>query len=91
MMELSQSYLQLANTGTSIPKIRPIRSITSQGVLVPLSSMDTQQKRYISLTATDMLWKILSHASYMPTTWYRLHNLPLQHFALKTGTTDKKV
>jgi hypothetical protein len=27
----------------------------------------------------------------MPTTWYRLHNLPLQHFALKTGTTDKKV
>ncbi len=92
MIELSQAYLQLATTGEKVPTINPLLAITtSQGNSVYKRDNAQYLPKIIPTTVGDMIWNILSKKEYMPSAWYWLHNLPLNHIALKTVTTNKKI
>jgi membrane peptidoglycan carboxypeptidase len=93
MLELAQAYSQLSSTGDQQYFINPILSITDpQGNIIYQKEQNQQSiKKVIPDSVAQNLRDILSNKDYMPEAWWAWRLLPLDHFALKTGTTDKKL
>lgn len=90
-MQLAQSYIQLSITGNTYPLINPILSITTNQGKTIYTKPATRFTKQIPDGVADMIRQILATSLYMPENWRRLHDkLPLQHIALKTGTSDIK-
>ncbi len=98
MLQLAQAYSELAHSGSFIPWINPILEIRDAEWKLLYDHRDELEKnkdtkeRLIPLWASRLVWNILSQSNNAPSGWYNMLNIPsLQHYAIKTGTSDKKV
>jgi penicillin-binding protein 1C len=95
MLELSQAYSHLASTGDSIPLINPILEIKNHEGEILYSRWEeenTGMKKTLPNAVSWLIWDILSEQKNAPSWWYNMLSVKgLQHYAIKTWTSDKKV
>lgn len=91
LTQLAQAYIQLSTAWDYFPEINPVVRIEAPDGTIIYQKPKSRFRKVIPETVGDMIWRILSNQRNMPQDRRRLRNLPLQHLALKTGTSDIKV
>jgi membrane peptidoglycan carboxypeptidase len=90
MRSMAQAYIHLA-AQSKIPELNPILQISLHQGRFLYKKVITRFNGFIDTYIRDMIWLSLSRKEYLQSERRWLRDHPLAYFALKTGTTDKKI